>query len=232
MVMVMVMYKKGHVMSLTYPMTSEDLQCMGFVFVDDTDLIAIGDKNDSVQEVCIKQQQGMLCWEKILEITGGSLKPSKCYWYLVDFFWRHGEWFYSPMGNQTCRIVGDNGVGYLIRSLPVEESKEIMGVWQNLAGDNTSQIEALISKHSLLMQRFRTSYLSRRVVWRGFLGVLWSSIRYSFSPYAITVLESNKKISKLFRPLFNPMGIHRTFPSDVATLPAYYLGLGLPHSYI
>ena len=28
------------------------------------------------------------------------------------------------------------------------------------------------------------------------------------------------------------MGIHRTFPSDVATLPTYYMGLSLPHPYI
>ena len=28
------------------------------------------------------------------------------------------------------------------------------------------------------------------------------------------------------------MGIHRTFPSEVATLPTCYMGLGLPHPYI
>ena len=87
MVMVMVMYEKCHLISLTYPMTSEGLQCMEFVFVDGTNLIVIGDKEDSVEEVCTKQQQVMLCWKKKLEITGGVLKPSKCYWYLVDFFW-------------------------------------------------------------------------------------------------------------------------------------------------
>ena len=161
----------------------------------------------------------MLCWEKTLEITGGALKPSKCYWYLVDFMWKQGEWFYRSTSNQSCRIVGDNGTGHIIRSLPVEESKEIMGVWQNLIGDNTCQIDALITKHSILIQRVRTSDLSRRVVWRSFLGVLWSSIRYSLPAYAITEIESKKIFSKLFRPLFNSIGIHRTFPSEVATLP-------------
>ena len=93
---------------------------MGFVFVDDTDLIVIGDEEDTADEVCNKQQQGMLCWEKILEITGGALKPSKCYWYLVDFIWKQGEWLYRLTGNQRCRIVGDNGAGHIIHSLPVE----------------------------------------------------------------------------------------------------------------
>ena len=85
MIMVRVMYKKGHVMALRYPMTQEELKCMGFVFVDDTDLIVIGTEEDTKESVCHKQQQAMLCWEKTLEITGGALKPSKCYWYLVDF---------------------------------------------------------------------------------------------------------------------------------------------------
>ena len=53
---------------------------MGFVFVDDTDLIVIGNENDTKETVCRKQQQGMECWELTLEVTGGALKAAKCYW--------------------------------------------------------------------------------------------------------------------------------------------------------
>ena len=64
-------------MSLTYPMISEELKCMRFLFVDDTNLIVIGERKDSAEDVCIKQQQVILSWEKTLKITGGSLKSSK-----------------------------------------------------------------------------------------------------------------------------------------------------------
>ena len=70
MVMVRVMYKRGHVMSLQYPMSDEELRCMGFVFVDDNDLIIIGTEDDTTETVLRKQQKGMECWERTLEVTG------------------------------------------------------------------------------------------------------------------------------------------------------------------
>ena len=119
MVMVRVMYKRGHVMSLQYTMSNEELRCMGFVFVDDTDLIVIGNKNYTKETVCRKQQQGMECWERTLEVTGGALKAAKCYWYLVNFAWKDGEWFYKQTENHSCKIAGDENQGYSILSLPV-----------------------------------------------------------------------------------------------------------------
>ena len=42
MIMVRVIYKRVHVMALQYPISTEELKCMVFVFVDDTYLIVIG----------------------------------------------------------------------------------------------------------------------------------------------------------------------------------------------
>ena len=52
---------------------------MGFIFVDDTDLIVIAKENETIDNVQDRQHQGTLCWGKTLKITGGALKPSKCY---------------------------------------------------------------------------------------------------------------------------------------------------------
>ena len=93
-----------------------------------------------------------------------------------------------------------------------------MGFWQNLSGENTRQINELIQKHKDSIQKLRTSDLSRRVAWKGLFGVLWESIRYGLPSYAITNKESDRIISKLFRPMFNAIGIHRTFPSELVTI--------------
>ena len=103
----MVMHKKGHVLELKFPLTNEELRCMGFIFVDDTDLIVIAKESENIEDVKVRQQQGTLCWEKTLEITGGALKPSKCYWYLIDFQWQKGEWEYKITANSECTILGD-----------------------------------------------------------------------------------------------------------------------------
>ena len=51
--MVIVMHKKGHAMSLKYPITEETLLCIGFLFVDDIDLIIIGDEKEELEENCV-----------------------------------------------------------------------------------------------------------------------------------------------------------------------------------
>ena len=79
MIMVLLMHKQGHAMSLKYPLTEEHLDCMGFLFVDDTDLIIIGKENETRDQVCNRQQQSVLSWEKSLTFTGGALKAPKCY---------------------------------------------------------------------------------------------------------------------------------------------------------
>ena len=61
---------------------------------------------------------------------------------------------------------------------------------------------------------------------------MWASFKYGMATYAITEKESQRIFSKLLRPLFPLMGIHRKFSSAVATLPAQYLGLGIPDPYI
>ncbi len=61
MIMVLLMHKKGHALELKFPLTKEELHCMGFIFVDDTDLIVIAKENETVQDVMRRQQQGTLC---------------------------------------------------------------------------------------------------------------------------------------------------------------------------
>ena len=65
------MYKRGHVIALQYPMKTEELKCMGFVFIEYIDLIAIVIEDETRETVCYKQQRIMSFMKKILNITGG-----------------------------------------------------------------------------------------------------------------------------------------------------------------
>ena len=64
MIMVLMMHKKEHVLELKYPLIAEELKCMGFIFVDDTDLIVIAKENETLDDVKYRQEQGNLCWKK------------------------------------------------------------------------------------------------------------------------------------------------------------------------
>ena len=101
-----------------------------------------------------------------------------------------------------CKIQGEDGRGHDIASSPLSEANKTMGVWQNLRGDNTKQVKELITKHFPTIHKLATTEMPRRIVWKGFTGALWASVRYGFSTYAITEHESGQILSKLFRPLF------------------------------
>ena len=72
-----------------------------------------------------------------------------------------------------------------------------MGVWQNLSGENSKQIEETIKKHLDRIRKIQTSSLEKKVVWRGMIGVIWASMRYGLPAYAITKDEGNKLIKTI-----------------------------------
>ena len=60
------MRKEGHVLELKFPSTNKELQCVAFIFVDDTDLIVIAKENETIEDVKVRQQQHTLFWGKPL----------------------------------------------------------------------------------------------------------------------------------------------------------------------
>ena len=185
-------------MSLKYPITQEFLQCIGSLFVDDTNLIVIGDEKEELEDIRVRQQKSLTCWENVLQFTGGALKSSKCYWYLIDFTWQQGIWKYADTTNSICYIRGDDGRGHGIRSLPLTEPNKIMGVWQDIIGDNTQQVQKLIQVHAPAVRKIINSDISRKIAWKVFLGAIWSSIKYGLSSYALIEKEGTKIFSKVF----------------------------------
>ena len=49
----------------------------GFLCVDDTDLVAMNNGNETVKEVVKRVQKLLDCWQWALNFTGGELKSEK-----------------------------------------------------------------------------------------------------------------------------------------------------------
>ena len=85
---------------------------------------------------------------------------------------------YCIIANTECKIIRDKRTWNVIKTLPVEESKQIMCAWQKLTGDNTKQINDIIEKHQAMINKIKFSEIVRKVAWKGFIEVLWSSVRF------------------------------------------------------
>ena len=56
------------------------------LFVDDTDFIITGHtESETCTSILLHSQHTLYIWSTLLHATGGSLRPDKCRWSLIDF---------------------------------------------------------------------------------------------------------------------------------------------------
>ena len=86
--------KQGHGATFRCPISSSSSNLAAIIFVDDTDLLHLNmTRMESLEETHTALQASVLSWESKLIATGGALKPSKCFYYLINFEWLpDGTW--------------------------------------------------------------------------------------------------------------------------------------------
>jgi hypothetical protein len=87
---------KGHGMHVIAPMSQVRRSLLAVLYVNDMELLHLNmEGNESVQEVHMALQWSIESWGKLLIATGGTLKPDKCFFHLLDFAWtKSGGWQY------------------------------------------------------------------------------------------------------------------------------------------
>ena len=71
---VLIMKEEGHLSGFKSPTTGVVLTLIGFLFVDDTDLVVLGNKCGDEMSVHTRFQNSIYCWNAILRVSG---KPRK-----------------------------------------------------------------------------------------------------------------------------------------------------------
>ena len=153
MYLVLLAKKEKHATTFNSAFSGLSLIQMGFLFVDDTDLIIMGNKEEKIESVIQRMQQAITFWNGILRVSGDALKPEKCYWYLANFKWENGE----------CKLIENTPEQILIEMedenrIPIayekpKEATEAVGVRQDLNGTCTKQLEEIINKIKKYIQR-------------------------------------------------------------------------------
>jgi hypothetical protein len=93
-----IMRKEGHCTTFMALLSNMTFQLVGFAFVDDKDLLRMGNLHiDTFTDVADEMQDGLDLWEGLIKATGGALVPEKSFWYLIDFKWSKGKWRYATV---------------------------------------------------------------------------------------------------------------------------------------
>ena len=113
------------------------------LYVDDVNLFLVHECLRSGLDIFYKLQDALTSWERLLIETGGTLKPEKCFYYMVDYEWlADGSWKYTEMVDRELFVPCVDGLEVEIEQLPVDMSRKTLGIWKNSAGNCSRQLEA------------------------------------------------------------------------------------------
>jgi len=84
--------QEGYGAAFKAAVSGEQIQFVGYSFVDEMDLIQTGPTITSTMGDTLPLMQATLnLWNSGLSATGGALVPEKSFWYSIDFKWSSGR---------------------------------------------------------------------------------------------------------------------------------------------
>jgi hypothetical protein len=203
----------------------------GFLFVDNTDLIALSATiTKTAPHVIARIQDAVRTWHCSLRASGGALKPEKCSWCLADFAWKRGQRFYTSIADTPSNIVVPNlqGSPTPIDSLEPSDAGKVVSVQQSLDGNMSAQVLALKEKADAWAERIQSGWLPQNLAHQGRNVMIWSSLKYPLPACTITEQECLTITKELHWSLLPKRGAMRNYPLVYHHAPASLQGLGFP----
>jgi hypothetical protein len=160
--------RKDHGAHFIVPISSQQGYLIGGLFVDDTNLFHLKmHVNENVLQAHLKFQDGIISWGHLLIATGGTLKPPKCSYYLISFWWKpDGTWVYEVNTVNKDLSIGvplaDSSLAE-IKHLPVTSTVKTLGSITCPAGLNKAAFERMQLQGQEWVDNFTT--LSHRNTW-------------------------------------------------------------------
>jgi hypothetical protein len=142
---------KGHRAQLIAPMSLVRCRLLVILYVDDTDLLHINmDAEELIVEVHTAIQQAIKNWGRLLIATGGTLKPEKCFYHLIDFArTQKGGWQYiAHHKNKHTALFAPlpDGTMAPILHLAVDGAQKTLGVTMCPSGNSANSLHQMKDK--------------------------------------------------------------------------------------
>lgn len=206
------------------------------LYVDDTDLLHMSRSTGITDTAFVERaQEATTYWAKLLQATGGSFKPTKCYWYLLSYRFKDGVASLrtlTELAQHQMSIPQLDGPEIKIQLKGPTTASEVLGIWSCPANDGQAHLKHLLKKGHRWSTRVMSSTLSSSEVWHSFKLQILPSVKYGL----ITLMAPRKTLDDAFTAwyyTFLPaLGVNRNITKEWRTLPTQYQGLGLPQMSI
>ena len=224
---------EGYGASLVSGWSGVNIPIAALLYVDDTDLLhkpqcSTTPLSDFVPWV----QQATTFWAHLLQATGGSLKPTKCYWYLLAYKFTNGVASLRPardFTNISIKIPQPDSPAVTIELKDPTQATKVLGVLCCPSGDGTPMLNHMLSKGVRWSTKVLASALTPHDVWFSLKTQAIPSVRYGLVPLMATRNQLDDAMSKWYYHCLPALGVNRNIRKDWKMLPVQYQGLGLPN---
>ena len=135
--------------TLTASISLATLVMSAIMYVDDTDILITAKDGETQQQLKHNAQTLINKWCSALWISGGCLRPDKCWWYVIDFSWRpNGTWRYCTKKETEAplTIPDHTKTDQVIAQKEPGDGMKGLGVFLAPDGNNKAQFKDLEDK--------------------------------------------------------------------------------------
>jgi hypothetical protein len=201
------------------------LELTGFAYVDDTDLIQVGNNMESAVN---RMQNLILAWISLVEVTGGLLAPDKCWTYMVDFQFKNGKWTTTTQQpNFRLNIPVKPRWRHIIRQIPTSTGTNMLGVIMSPNGNNQDQITAMRRKAQTWVSNISSMGHNVEEVWTALHRTFPFSLGYPLPSLTLTRRDCIYIMAPIHREGLPQADIPSTIPTETRNGPINKGGLGI-----
>ncbi len=230
-VLIDMMYRAGHGCQLVSPLSQSLLSFVGYAFVDDTDLVQIGETWQTGEDVAKNMQQALDRWEGGLRASGGALVPKKSHWYLIDFIWRN-SWQYRSIPHMPASlsvIDTDGSARVSLKRHPTNHAEETLGVLLAMDGNNKGAIAHLRRKAETIAATAQSSPMAPDEAWYTLESSVMKTFEYPLEALTIDREQWQSILAPVLATYLPKARIDRNLPRELVYGSKGQMALGLLH---
>jgi ribosomal protein L22 len=205
-----------------------------FTFVDDTDTIhaPLSTLGTSSTQVIREMQEVINTWEGGLRATGGSLSPTKSYWYLIDFKWnpRRLQWEYKTIRETpgNLHLSSPDGERVALQRHEASTAVETLGIPLAMDGNQSMIVQSLQDKIGRWSSKIQTRQLTATETILSMQYGIAKVLEYPLNATRLNKRQCYHLVQPLRKAALKSLHIPVTFPVLLAHAPNAFLGLGFP----
>jgi hypothetical protein len=209
------------------PITAKTIHSMGALFVDDTNLYTWKENLLEAGELWCQAQLELEQWSCLLNATRGALKPEKCFWYLINYKCKYGEWSYAELALQEMFVTNTDGTKSPIKQEKVTDSKKMLSIHDSPAGSNLVHLSYIKDKASIWVHRMQNGHLPCHMAWTAYKIQLWPGLRYGLGTITNDLEPAEDLLHAKDHNTLNVLGVLRNVTKVLRWLHTTFGGFGL-----